>query len=138
MERSRPGIGARIALAAALLGASQIAQATNNVRTAGTAEIQEAAGVTIVDNAPLQLVLTSGEPTAFLFTVAPGSSGSPASTNLAIQSVPLDINGTGFVPGMTSTGEILSVSMAGAEIDGPASADGPAQQNVREVIAQFN
>lgn len=137
MERSRHSIGRRIALVAAVLGWSQAAQATNSVRTAGSAEIQDAAGVTLVDSAPLQLLLTNGVPTAFMFTVAPAQTGSPASTNLGIRSVPIDVNNSGFVAGMTDTGEILSVSVASGGGTGSES-DGSAGQNVRTVIAQFN
>jgi hypothetical protein len=138
VERSRHSIGRRITLVAAVLGCSQAAQATNSVRTAASAEIQDAAGVTIVDDVPLQLLLTSGVPTAFMFTVAPAQSGSPASTNLGIRSVPIDVNGSGFVAGVTDTGEILSVSVASGEDSAAPGSDGSAAQNVRTVIAQFN
>lgn len=138
MQRSRHSIGRWIALIAAVLGWSQAAQATNSVRTAASAEVQDAAGVTLVDNVPLQLLLTTGVPTAFMFTVAPAQSGTPASTNLGIRSVPIDVNGSGFVAGVTDAGEILSVSVASGDGSGAAGSDGSAGQNVRTVIAQFN
>lgn len=134
MERSTHIVGRRIALLALLLGSGQAAQAANSLRTEATSEIQDAAGVTVLQNASLQLLLTSGVPTAFMFTVAPAQSGTPASTTLGISSVPLGIDGSGFVAGVADTGEALSVSIAA----GDAGGSGDAGQNVRRVIAQFN
>ena len=130
--------GNRAAVAMAALLINYPGYASTSLRTVGSARIQEAAAVSIVGNAPLQMVLTSGAPTVFGFTVAPAASGVPGSPQSMNEPARFAVNGSGLLGGVTGTGEVLSVTMDGeAPLNAQASAGG-SEPEVKVVIAQFN
>lgn len=128
---------ARLAMTAAgalpLLVSTQ-ARPAAPIRTSASLEIRDAASLSVVGDAPLQLLLSSGGET--MFTLTPGSTSGGANGGSAA----LVVNGSGAWAGTTASGEVLSVSVAAA--DGSTAAEGSAgaadAPQARFVIAQFN
>lgn len=122
----------RMAVAAA--GASPLllashAWAAATVRTPGSLDIREAATLSVVNQAPLQLLLSSGTDTTFTVSAA-----ATVSTKTAASGAPIPV-GPGPWAAAAATGEVLSVSLASADAEESGVAGQP---QVRFIIAQFN
>ena len=120
--------GTGVAAIAALF-ASAPASAAASVHTAASLEVREAASVTVVNTVPLQLLLSSGSDTMFSLTAR----GKPRPSGGSEQ---LLVNGSSAWSGLTSDGEVLSVSIASAADEQPSGTDTGGA--VKFVIAQFN
>ena len=107
------------------------AWAATTARSEASLEIREAASLTVIKNPLLQLFLSSGSDTVFTLT-ASSSEGSQSGGSGS-----LIVNGSTPWAGMTSSGEMLSVSVAAAG-GGQSGGAGGSSPEVRFVIAQFN
>lgn len=97
------------------------------VHTPASLEIREAATLSVVNDPPLQLLLSSGSDA--MFTLTPGS---PLQSGSADASLVVNRSGAWA----TASGEVLSVSLAGAnEEQSGGAGDAP---HIRYIIAQFN
>jgi hypothetical protein len=115
------------AIVAMFVSAPAFAAAT--VHTAASLEVRDAASVTVVNSVPLQLLLSSGSDTMFSLT-ANSKAGSSGGSDQFV------VNGSSAWSGMTSDGEVLSVSVASADDQQSSGTD--AGGAVKFVIAQFN
>ncbi|HWH18602.1 MAG TPA: hypothetical protein VNT77_09760 [Allosphingosinicella sp.] len=117
------------------------AGAANSLRTGGSASISEAASVTVVTNAPLQILLASGSiaPSGVTFTVAgSGAVAVPGFVSAAADANSLLVSGNGLMTGTTMNGEALSVSVGDGIGDEPGQANTGGNTGVKVVVAQFN
>jgi hypothetical protein len=119
-----PAVAAIVAL-----NLSGPACAAATVRTAASLEVRDAASVTVVNSVPLQLLLSSGTDTMFSLTASSKARPGGGSDLLMV-------NGSNAWSGMTSDGEVLSVSVASAVGEQPSGPESGGA--VKFVIAQFN
>jgi len=124
--------------AVASLTCAKVACASASIRTNASLDVQEAAGVSVVSNTPLRLLLSNGVATSFSFA-ATQHDALPANA-LSGQGSPIFLaNTSGLIGATTGTGEVLSVSMSDASsVKDGASQLGSTDAPLRFVIAQFN
>lgn len=119
-------------IGALLLSFNDSPQVADSLRTQGSVRIEDSAGVTVVGDPPLQLILSSG---SIVWTSA-GRSGSAGRETHAqkLSDAPFIVEQSGFSSLMSGSGEVLSVSVRSNE-DGSWSGSG---RHLKLIIAQFN
>jgi hypothetical protein len=119
-------------IGALLLTLNDSPQVAESLRTQGSVRIEDSAGMTVVGDPPLQLILSSG-------SVVWKSAGRSRSTGIEtdvqeLWDVPFVVEQSGFSSLMSGSGEVLSVSVRSNE-DGLLGGRGP---QLKLIIAQFN
>lgn len=101
--------------------------AFKSLQTQGSVRIQEAAGVTMLSEAPLQLLLSSDS------GVSTGAVPRDGSTGDAGPGGGLAVADGGLFASIANPGEVLSVSVGDTEIT-----DEQGEKRLKRIIAQFN
>lgn len=102
--------------------------AFKSLQTQGSVRIQEAAGVTMLSEAPLQLLLSSD------FGVSTGAASRDGSTGDAGPGRGLAVADGGLFASIANPGEVLSVSVGDTEI----TVEHGGGKKLKRIIAQFN
>ena len=133
MGRLNRSVGRTLAGTLAFMPLSH-ASAAPAVHTNGSVEIREAATLSVADDPPFQLLLSSGTDALVTVTPTPLPSGHSGGSATSVA------DSSGLWAATSGSGEVLSVSLTGAggqDPSGSGSGSGSAPQ-VRYIIAQFN
>lgn len=117
-------------IGALLLTFNDSPQVADSLRSQGSVRIEDSAGMTVVGNPPLQLILSSG---SVIWTSA-GRSRSAGAHAQKLSDIPFIVEQAGFSSLMSGSGEVLSVSVRSSE-DALLRENGP---HLKLIIAQFN
>lgn len=119
-------------IGALLLTLNDSPQVADSLRTQGSVRIEDSAGMTVVGDPPLQLILSSGS--VIWLSGSRYKSASRETHAQELSDVPFMVEQSGFSSLMSGSGEVLSVSVRSNE-DGLLGGRGP---QLKLIIAQFN